>query len=253
MQRNFRKLTRRYQKRELPTFVWVLIMLFSMSIAGILVFNFIALPLWVGVNEEITVPDVCGRPIEEAKNELIKAGLKFEIKAQQFSNLPKDIVISQYPLPARKVIKEKVVELSVSRGKEKIKIPWVEGMSLSQAQNLLKSAGLEIGEIIYEYSAQATPDNVIGTEPKIDAVVYKGSKVNIIVSQGEPETIAPNFIGMSLREVQEEAGKMGIVVEVKYVAKASPLGMIIIQKPPAGVTIKKGESLELTVGSPRKY
>jgi eukaryotic-like serine/threonine-protein kinase len=253
MQRNFRKLTRRYQKRELPTFIWVLIMLFSMSLAGILVFNFVALPLWVGVNEEITVPDVCGRPIEEAKNELIKAGLKFEIKAQQFSNLPKDIVISQYPLPARKVIKEKVVELSVSRGKEKIKIPWVEGMSLPQAQNLLKSAGLEIGEIIYEYSAQATPDNIIGTEPKIDAVVYKGSKVNIIVSQGEPETIMPNFIGMSLKEVQEEASKIGVTVEIKYVTKASPLGMILTQKPTAGTTMKKGESLELLVGSPRKY
>lgn len=253
MRRNIRRLSRRYRNRGLPVIAWILVLFFGSFIVGLIAFNFFALPLWVGVHEEVAIPDVCGKPLEQAKNELNKAGLKFEIKAQQFSSLPKDIVISQYPLPARKVTREKIVQLSVSRGKEKVKIPWIAGLVLYQAQDMLKSSGLEVGEIIYEYSDEVEPDRVIGSEPKVDAIVYKGSKVNILVSQGEPEIVMPSLVGMTLRDVQGEMSKLGLAPpEVEYVTKPSPLGLVLTQKPSSGERVKRGDPVKLLVGSPRR-
>lgn len=253
MRRSFRKLSRRYRNRELPIIVWVFILFFGSFLSGLIAFNFFALPFWVGVHEEITIPDVCGKPIEQAKKELNKTGLKFEIKTQQFSNLPKDIVISQFPPPARKVTREKVVQLCISRGKEKIKVPWIAGLLLYQAKDMLQSSGLEVGEIIYEYSAEIAPERVIGSEPKVDAGVYRGSKVNILVSQGEPEIILPSFIGTTLKQAQEELGKSGIRPEIEYVAKPSPMGLVLTQKPSSGTRLKRGDTVKLLIGSPRKY
>jgi len=228
----------------------ILILIGSFGI-GVLSFNYIAMPLWVGLHKEVETPDVCGKPIEEAKKILAEAGLKSEIKAQKFSELPERIVISQTPLPTRKVRIGRVVALCTSRGKEKCKIPWVKELLLPQAENLLGNAGIKVREVIYEYSKEIPNERVIRTNPPADVIVTKGTQVDIFVSQGGLNFTMPEFTWQILRKARERAEELGLILDIEYIAEPSPEGIVIAQSPLPGAPAQAGDYLKLVVGLPR--
>ena len=235
--------------RRMKTFWTIILIIVGSFGVGVLGFNYIAMPLWVGLHEETSVPDVCGKTLEDAQKTLAKFELKTQTMAQKFSNLPEGLVVSQNPLPARRVKKGRVVELCISKGKEKVRVPWVQGLLESQATNLLESSGLEIGELEYKYSTTVSEGRVIYTIPPSDLLVPKGSKVDIFVSKRGKETIMPDLTGKSLKEAKEEANKLGLNLYIRYTGKPSFLGaVILLQSPPAGTPINPGDSLHLIVG-----
>ncbi|MDI6839303.1 MAG: PASTA domain-containing protein [bacterium] len=234
----------------MKTFGIVILIIVVSFALGVIGFNFIVMPLWVGLHEETTVPDVCGKTLEDAKNTLSKLELKSEVKAQKFSNMPEGVVISQIPLPTRRVRKGRIVELCISKGIEKVKVPWVQGLLVSQAQNLIERTGFKLGELNYEYSTTVPEGKVIYTIPSTDSLVPKGYKIDIFVSGVVKQSTMPELTGRSLKEVKEEVDKLGLDLVVKYAAEPSSLGIVILQSPPAGATVKAGDSLYLIVGRP---
>ena len=218
---------------------------------GVLSLNYIAIPLWVGLHEEIEVPDICGKPIEEAKKILTEVGLKSEVKAQKFSELPERIVISQTPLPTRRVRRSRIIALCTSRGKERTKIPWVEDLLLPQAENLLENAGIKVREVIYEYSSEIPAERVVRTNPSADVVVNKGTQIDIFVSQGGLNFTMPDFTWQTLREVRTRAEELGLILDIEYIAKPSPEGVVIAQTPLSGAPAQAGDYLKLVIGLPR--
>ena len=228
------------------------IVFFLVSIfVGIIAFNYVALPVWVGRYEEIAVPDVCGKKLEEAKLIIADYGLKVRIEAQKFSNVPEGIVVSQHPLPTRRVKKGREISLCVSRGQEKIKVPWVQGLELTQAEELIKSQGLNVKEVIYEYSEELLNNEVIRTDPSADTPILYNAGVTIYVSQGLTDFRIPDFMWKTLSEVQSEANRMGLSLETQYVADPSPNGVIIAQHPLPGTPAKSGEKLKVIIGVAR--
>jgi serine/threonine-protein kinase len=227
------------------------ILLFGGSFwVGVLAFNYIVLPLWVGRYEEIQVPDVCGKTLDEAKTILSKYGLKAVVEAQKFSNVPRGVVISQHPLPIRRVRRGRKISLCVSRGQEKIRMPWLAGLSLEQAENILSSLGLKAKEVIYEYSEEIPNNEVIQTDPPADALINRNSEVIIYVSEGITTFPMPDFVGKTLREVQNEAQKIGIILDIKYIVEPSPLGIVVAQHPLPGTPVRSGKRLKVIVGFP---
>lgn len=232
---------------------WALavLIIFGSFFVGLLAFNYIAMPLWVGLHEEVSVPDVCGIKIEKAKEILSKSGLEAEIKAQKFSDSPELTVISQYPSHDRRIKKGRKVALCISKGKEKVRVPWVRGMLLTQAQNLLQNSDIKIKEIIYEYSDSIPDEQVIRTEPPADSLITKNSSVTIFVSQGITELVLPDLTWKTLREARREANVLGLTLDVEYIAHPSPDGVVIAQSPLPGSPIRPGDILKLVVGLPR--
>ena len=238
-------------KNALKTTGFVTLILVGSFLIGVLSLNYIAIPLWVGLHEEIEVPDICGKPIEEAKKILDGVGLKSEVKAQKFSELPERIVISQMPLPTRRVRRSRVIALCTSRGKERTKIPWVEDLLLPQAENLLENTGIKVREVIYEYSSEIPAERVIHTNPPADVVVNKGTQIDIFVSQGGLNFTMPDFTWRTLREVRTRAEELGLILDIEYIAKPSPEGVIIAQTPLSGAPAQAGDYLKLVIGLPR--
>ncbi len=67
--------------------------------------------------EKVTVPDVIGKSISVAKNELTQAGLKVADNiASESSDKAKDTVLSTSPLPGVSVGKDSIIKLTVSSG-----------------------------------------------------------------------------------------------------------------------------------------
>ncbi|MCK4351867.1 PASTA domain-containing protein [candidate division WOR-3 bacterium] len=235
----------------MKTFGIIILIIIGSFAVGFLTFNYIVIPLWVGLQEEATIPDICGKSLEEAKKILTESEFKSQVIAQKFSQLPQGLVLSQNPLPMRKVKKGRTVKLCVSKGEEKAKVPWVKGLLLTQGQNLLLTSGLEIGELEYQWDNIVGEDRIIRTEPMSDSLVPRGTKINIFVSRGrEKRLLMPDFTGRSLKEVKKEANKLGLNLEINYTAEPSSLGIVIIQSPLPGTPVKRGDFLNLIVGEP---
>jgi len=165
--------------------------------------------------------------------------------------MPEGIVVSQHPLPTRRVKKGREIALCVSRGQEKIKVPWVQGLELTQAEELIKSQGLSMKEVIYEYAESLSNNEVIRTDPPADTPILYNVGVTIYVSQGLTDFRIPDLMWKTLNEAQTEANRRGLVLETQYVADPSPNGVIIAQHPLPGTPAKSGEKLKVIIGVAR--
>ena len=80
----------------------------------------------------------------------------------------------------------------MSRGKEppeQISVPPVTSLSLDNAKQLLKSAGLTV-TVTYENSDTVPSGSVISCDPGEGTEVDEGTNINLVVSQGPAATPA---------------------------------------------------------------
>lgn len=67
---------------------------------------------------QIVIPDVVGLDINDAKSSLTNIGLKCDIKYDSSRSVPKDYVVSQFPVSGRETNKGETIILYVSKGNE---------------------------------------------------------------------------------------------------------------------------------------
>jgi tRNA A-37 threonylcarbamoyl transferase component Bud32 len=80
--------------------------------------------------QEVVVPDIVGKDINEANKELDKLKLSMDVKEKQFSDeFEKDEIIFQEPGKGQKVKEGRHIEVILSLGSEKIKAPGTQAIS----------------------------------------------------------------------------------------------------------------------------
>ncbi|WP_067621317.1 Stk1 family PASTA domain-containing Ser/Thr kinase [Alicyclobacillus acidiphilus] len=131
---------------------------------------------------EVKVPDVTNQPYDQAKQSLVSVGFSannISEQTEQSATVPSGQVISSDPAAGTKVPVNSKIVLSVSV-QEYVKVPKLVGLTLSQAEEALKSAGLVVGSI--------TPSNLVSQDPLVSYVyplegesVPEGSTVDIDV------------------------------------------------------------------------
>ena len=96
--------------------------------------------------EPATIPDVTGQSEDEAKKTLEDAGLKKGKISKDYSDsVAKGNVISSSPIAgASGYYKGDSVDLTVSKGPEKVTVPDVTGRSQDEAKKVLEDAGLKV-------------------------------------------------------------------------------------------------------------
>ena len=96
--------------------------------------------------EPATIPDVTGMSEDEAKKVLEDAGLKKGKVSKGYSDsVAKGNVISSSPIAgASGYYKGDSVDLTVSKGPEKVTVPDVTGKSQDEAKKVLEDAGLKV-------------------------------------------------------------------------------------------------------------
>ena len=96
--------------------------------------------------EPATIPDVTGQSEDEAKKTLEDAGLKKGKISKDYSDsVAKGNVISSSPIAgASGYYKGDSVDLTISKGPEKVTIPDVTGKGQDEAKKILEEAGLKV-------------------------------------------------------------------------------------------------------------
>ncbi|MFE1886140.1 Stk1 family PASTA domain-containing Ser/Thr kinase [Streptomyces diastatochromogenes] len=104
-----------------------------------------AIALTVSKGSPIDVPDVTGKDLDGARQELTDAGLKVKIAAAQInSEYDKGKVAAQSPGDGSQAAEGDTVTLTLSKGPEMIEVPDVVGSSVDDATKQLEAYGFEV-------------------------------------------------------------------------------------------------------------
>lgn len=139
-------------------------------------------------SEKIPVPNVVGKLENDAKSEIVDAGLQVSSVETEYSeNYEEGLVIRQEPAGG-KVDKGTGVSLVVSLGKkpeEKPVVPGVIGVGESSARQMIINAGLTVSDTTTYAASDSVPAGcVISCDPGVGTELSKGSAVSLVISTG---------------------------------------------------------------------
>jgi serine/threonine-protein kinase len=219
---------------------------------GMLVANYIIMPLMVGGGGDVEVPDLTNMSFEAATAMLEELGLAYKKEAEEYSSdVPDGYVLAQRPEAGMSVQEGRVIGLTVSAGSEVVRIPNLTGMALAQAEDALVRSGLEPGKVRENYHPEIPESSVIGQNPEPGTEVPRGTRVNLLVSLGseEAEVSVPNLVNTDYQSAYNRLTTWGLQVgEVNsgYSTSVRP-GYIYKQSPEVGTLVQKGDKVDLFV------
>ena len=140
----------------------------------------------------VSVPQLIGKTMLDAKFALERIGLKLGRVTQLPSDKPKDMIFDQEFAEATTLNKGQTVNISVSAGRSggSINVPNLIGKSLEQAESILAGKSLSIGKINFQISQTLLPNTVLDQYPSRGNKLNPGEKVDLFVTKSsEPEII----------------------------------------------------------------
>ena len=200
--------------------------------------------------EIFTVPYVKGLDKASAKDIIELNGLVLSSVTEEFSDsVASGIVISQDPTAESPVQKGDKVNLVISKGAE-VKltvVPDLIGLSLNEAQRVLQSSNLKLGntkEIITDDKSQ--DGKIFNQTIAANTEVKQGNSVGLsYYKYKEPvkeQYDVPNFIGKTVKEAKELAATSDITIN----APGSDEDIIDTQDKAAGTKANVGDTITLT-------
>ena len=202
--------------------------------------------------ETVIIPDLSGKTLVEARRELAKKDLSLAQKGIKFNDeWERGRIISQDPGPGSRIRVNKVVQVILSGGSERVTVPGLQGMPLESIVPALRDAGLTKGKISQIHTPQYPAGRVIAQKIPPSTVAERGSSVGLLVSQGEKEAryLMPDLIAKRadrvITRLQALDFKIGDI-RYAYYPGQDP-GIIIKQYPPAGFRVQKRNLITLEV------
>jgi len=195
----------------------------------------------------VIVPDVRGKRIEVAKEELAKLGLKVEIEeGEYYASIPSDYVVTQNPYPFTKVRFGRKVRIIVSKGITKVIVPDVKGLLFADGREKLTRENLKVGNITevegQSYGVIVSQNPLPGTEVQAEAYV------DLTISVSKPPSV-PNLIDIHFEDAKKIITDNGYVLG-KVIFKESsshPRGVVIQQEPIPDSKAEIGSVIDIIV------
>lgn len=198
----------------------------------------------VNFNRTIKVPSLIGKSISEATGLLKDRGLFLVIEGEDYdAEIPLGHIIRQDVEQDGKVKRGISVRVFISKGKVMFTIPFFEGMDIGDVELTLKKLGMKMGKITKVHSDTVEKNRVITQRPLPG--YFSDNKVNLVVSLGPYDVSyrCPLFVDMTIDEARKVARALGLKLIEQDEGR-----VIVFQKPEAGAIVKKGDSVEVTLG-----
>jgi beta-lactam-binding protein with PASTA domain/serine/threonine protein kinase len=193
------------------------------------------------------VPNLVGKRLPRARQLLQKERFKQgNVRRIYHDEVPAGHVIDQNPAAETRLEVGERVSLTVSRGREPVEVPAVQGLAEDEAGRILTNAGLGVS-VMTEFSAAVAKGLVIRQEPAPNQVVEPGTTVTIVVSKGPREFAMPDVVGMGASAATTKLEDLGLEVEVVDLPGASG-NKVVGQSPKKGRTVRQGQSVTIYVG-----
>jgi len=155
-------------------------------IGGTLIF----LSKYTGHNKHIPVPDLYGELINEVVQNPSYADFRFVVMDSVFNpDLLRGTVIYQDPRKDSPVKKNRQIYVTISSSTpDEVTMPDLKFLTMRQAESMLKSYGLKLGNIYYTpaFDADAVQEQLFNQNPiEPGTLIYKGTAIDLMVGTGD--------------------------------------------------------------------
>jgi serine/threonine-protein kinase len=230
-------------RRKGKAWLWIVIAVVALLVlAGVLfAFNYAS-----GNGSPYAVPNVVGLSQSKADASIVSHHLQVgTVTKVSSTTVPKGDVIRTSPSEGTKVAKNSMVNLVVSAGQAKSKVPFMVGEQESQALQALSKASLNAR--VRHVSSTQTAGEVVGQNPPGGTLLPPGSKVTIEVASGA--TKIPSVVGQTQSQATQTLKNDGYNVSVvTAVAPAGfTAGQVFQTNPSAGTTAPRGTTVTIYV------
>ena len=227
---------------------WILLTLIMLAIAGV-----VAWALLNTVNKApvmVTVPDVVGQPVEEARRTLDSRGFDVRLAApERSSTVPEGSVIRQDPAANETAERGSRVTLVPSSGAGTVVVPDLSGLTRDQATTKLKEAQLEVGTVREAFHATIEKGRVVRQDPRAGLNVQTGTAVDFWLSKGPDTAPVPTVLGKDVATATAELRAAGFDVKQDTSNSGScffaPSDRVCDQNPDGGTQAKRGSTVTI--------
>ncbi|MBU2628791.1 MAG: PASTA domain-containing protein, partial [Proteobacteria bacterium] len=202
----------------------------------------------------LIIPNLIGKKASEAKATLIDKGFKVTLLAGKPAPTHEQAftVTHTRPQPGTVQKKGETVEITVFVDyAPTVKIPAVAGLTTVEARKRLQDAGFNVS--LKTRGNSPDPDTAfkaMGTDPKVDMAVPKGSTITLISFGPYKERVEmPLLLGLKISQAELELEKLGLEVYSSPGDAASTKqdeGLVTAQDPAAGKTVSPRSKIKLT-------
>ena len=198
-------------------------------------------------NVEVVVPDLHGITESDARANAAVAHIGILVAAREPTPDAKPGTIIRQSINAgQRVPRDHPV--SIVLADEVPRVPSITGVNVPEATHRLEQRGYTLQLTATVADNTVAQGLIIDQTPKAETAHVKGGTVTVRVSSGPGEVELPKFIGIGLTQAKTDIEKMGLKVNVRWVAMAeTPTYVVLNQKPAAGEKVKPGAEVVLTV------
>ncbi|MGM9928894.1 MAG: Stk1 family PASTA domain-containing Ser/Thr kinase [Bacillus sp. (in: firmicutes)] len=208
-------------------------------------------------SSDVEVPDVQGKELNEAQNELITNGFLIgEIIEVTDEDIEENNVVRTNPKAGKMVANGSEIDLYVSTGKKKVEVEnFVERTYSDPVKNAIISQGFQEPKLEYEYNEDLPEGTIIRQSPDAgEQVAPSETEFVLTISQGPDKIRLKDLEGYnkkSLDDYENETG-LNIVTKEVYTDSDEDKGLVISQSPAAYTMVSKGTTVTVQISLGQK-
>ena len=203
-----------------------------------------------GLGRVVTVPDFAGSPLPRARAEAENLGLKPDTRSAFSLTAPRGTIIGQKPAAGQKARSGDPIELVVSSGVNRTRMPAAVGRPIAEVTRELGDPGVPV-EIIEVSNETVANGIVVAQSPAPEVLVAQAGSVRLEVSSGPDSRPVPDLAGLSIEGAAFRLGKAGLLFGPVTQADdpAVVAGAVISSAPAQGTKVPKDTPVALTVSN----
>jgi beta-lactam-binding protein with PASTA domain len=191
-----------------------------------------------------TVPDVVGRPSQQAVQLLTTIGFTNVTFAFAPADQAADTVTGSDPVAGAKTKLNALLTLTVSTGPEHTTITDVVGRTELDARTALETAGLVVTVRTQNGPSSYGPGTVEAVNPAVGTQV--APRTNVTITVVSTQVTVPDVVGQARADAESTLRGYGLDVVVRREDSGRPVGTVLAQSPEAG-TVRRGTTVTITV------
>lgn len=237
------EMARRKKKKKLGI-NGIMILATAVVVLASVIANFV-----FGSNRAIVkVPNVVKMTVVEAQNLLEAQKFVVDLEESYGENVQPGTVMKQTPAAGEERKEGSKILLIVNKGAELKSVPEVRTMTLEKAKRFIEHAGFEVGEVSRKFVRTEIIGTVLSQQPKGASKLPKGSKINLVINEGDRPV--PNLVGKKVKEAEKLLKAAGLRLgEVRYVEDRPAKDTVVSTTPMAGQKIVEFEKVDVTVSN----
>jgi serine/threonine-protein kinase len=208
-----------------------------------------------GFTETVNTPKLAGMTRSQALAALNDAGLTMRVVEEKYSERRKaGTIIRSDPRGGERIAANGTVDVVMSKGPERFRVPDMRGMSQQAAGDALKSVTLRPGDAIPRYSRAVPAGSVLGTDPPEGTALRRGTEVALLVSQGPRPVAVPDVRGMTVDQANQTLADSGLKPRVQQTYDEDiEFGRAVGTEPAGGATVYRGDRVTVIVSKGSQY